>query len=102
MKEKTTSAPERLSDVALQSPRFAASSAMLISAIGSDDKGAIILGGLSLLILGFVMMPGNFTGEPNQQSSSNSFGHYIGTVIESGRRWANPLLLEEEGLPPSP
>ncbi len=42
--------------------------------------------------LGALMLRGHFTLQPNQGKVLILFGHYVGTVRDSGFFWANPLL----------
>ena len=70
---------------------FVAAIAVLILAKGSPEKVTLILTGVFLILLGLVMMPGNFTVQPNEAVVLQLFGRYIGTVKEPGLRWSNPF-----------
>ena len=70
---------------------FVAAIAVLILAEGSPEKVTLILTGVFLILLGLVMMPGNFTVQPNEAVVLQLFGRYIGTVKEPGLRWSNPF-----------
>lgn len=43
-------------------------------------------------ILGFILLSGLFTLQPNEGRILILFGDYLGTVRESGFFWANPFL----------
>jgi regulator of protease activity HflC (stomatin/prohibitin superfamily) len=96
MKEKTTTAPSGYLMLLVDLALFVAAIVLFLSAKGSPDKATLILSGLFLLILGFVMMPGNFTVQPNQAVVLQLFGRYIGTVKEPGLRWANPFYSKKK------
>jgi regulator of protease activity HflC (stomatin/prohibitin superfamily) len=96
MKEKTTTAPSGYLMLLVDLALFVVAIVLFLSAKGSPDKATLILSGLFLLILGFVMMPGNFTVQPNQAVVLQLFGRYIGTVKEPGLRWANPFYSKKK------
>ena len=96
MREKITSAPSGYLMLLVDLAIFAVAIGMLISAKGSDQRGTLIVGGLLLIVVGFVMMPGNFTVQPNQAIVLQLFGRYIGTVKEPGLRWANPFYSKKK------
>lgn len=96
MKEKTTTAPSGYLMLLVDLALFVAAIALFLSAKGSPDKAMLVLSGLFLLILGFVMMPGNFTVQPNQAVVLQLFGRYIGTVKEPGLRWSNPFYSKKK------
>ena len=49
------------------------------------------LGGIALVIAGFITMIGCFVIGPNEARVLTFFGRYAGTVKDAGLRWANPF-----------
>jgi len=91
MREKPITVPSGYLILLVNLIVFLAAIAVLILAKGSPEKVTLILTGVFLILLGFVMMPGNFTVQPNEAVVLQLFGRYIGTVKEPGLRWSNPF-----------
>jgi len=53
-------------------------------------------GGIGLLIVGFLLLLGNFVVGPNEARVLTFFGRYVGTVRDPGLRWANPFTMKRE------
>ena len=51
----------------------------------------LFIGGVLGIILAVILMPGFFTLQPNESRVLVLFGHYRGTVRESGFHWGNPF-----------
>jgi regulator of protease activity HflC (stomatin/prohibitin superfamily) len=51
-----------------------------------------IVGMISLVLASVYLISGFFTVQPNESKVLTLFGSYVGTVRESGLRWANPFL----------
>jgi regulator of protease activity HflC (stomatin/prohibitin superfamily) len=47
--------------------------------------------GVGLVLVGFVLLLGLFTVNPNEARVLQLFGRYVGTCRDEGLRWANPL-----------
>jgi regulator of protease activity HflC (stomatin/prohibitin superfamily) len=62
--------------------------------------GAILLTVLLVLSAVFVVL-GFFTLQPNEARVLILFGHYKGTVCDSGFHWANPFYARSRGLAPT-
>ncbi len=75
---------------------FGASPYCFFGARGSGEVAFYVVSGLLLLILGFVMFPGNFTVQPNQAVVLQLFGRYVGTVKDAGLRWSNPFYSKKK------
>jgi regulator of protease activity HflC (stomatin/prohibitin superfamily) len=52
---------------------------------------AQMLGSMAAMIVLFVLLAGFFVVEPNEARVLQLFGNYVGTVRETGLRWANPF-----------
>lgn len=91
MREKSIIVPSGYLILLVNLMIFVAAIAVLILAKGSPEKVTLILTGVFLILLGLVMMPGNFTVQPNEAVVLQLFGRYIGTVKEPGLRWSNPF-----------
>lgn len=96
MKERIQRAPSGYLMLLVNLAVFAASGYCFYSAKGSESVASLVMSGLGLLVLGFVMMPGNFTVQPNQAVVLQLFGRYIGTVKDEGLRWANPFYSKKK------
>jgi regulator of protease activity HflC (stomatin/prohibitin superfamily) len=53
-------------------------------------------GGVGLVVLGIIILRGNFVVGPNEARVLTFFGKYAGTVKEEGLRWANPFTTKRE------
>jgi regulator of protease activity HflC (stomatin/prohibitin superfamily) len=75
--------------------------ALLVSAVSahpaSGPDGARLLAALLLAAVGFVMLFGYFTLQPNEARVLVLFGSYRGTVRDSGFHWANPFYSRSLG-----
>lgn len=60
------------------------------------DPGLYIGGGLGLILVGLLLLAGNFVIGPNEARVLTFFGRYVGTVKDPGLRWANPFTAKRE------
>ena len=60
------------------------------------DPGAYVLGGMAMVVAGIIVLKGNFVIGPNEARVLTFFGRYVGTVKDSGLRWANPFATKRE------
>jgi len=67
-----------------------------MSAQHHDSPGPWIGGGIGLVVLGLILLMGNFVIGPNEARVLTFFGRYTGTVRDAGLRWANPFTLKRE------
>src|SRR5690606_8181895 len=49
-----------------------------------------------LLLVGLLLLAGNFVVGPNEARVLTFFGRYTGTVRDPGLRWANPFTVKRE------
>jgi regulator of protease activity HflC (stomatin/prohibitin superfamily) len=96
MKEQIQRAPSGYLMLLVNLAVFGASLYCFFAAKGSESAASFVISGIVLVILGFVMMPGNFTVQPNQAVVLQLFGRYIGTVKDEGLRWANPFYSKKK------
>ena len=96
MKERIERAPSGYLMLLINLAIFGASLSCFFTAKGSGEAATYIVSGLLLLILGFVMLPGNFTVQPNQAVVLQLFGRYVGTVKDAGLRWSNPFYSKKK------
>lgn len=70
----------------------------LVTAEGLDSPGRIW--GMALaaagLVTAFITLCGLFTVAPNQGAVLQLFGNYVGTVRETGLKWANPFYTKNK------
>ena len=59
--------------------------------MAAPNPGFRLLGSLLLFTVGFLMLHGHFTLQPNEARVLILFGAYKGTVRKSGFHWANPF-----------
>ena len=64
---------------------------MTVSAAAGGDVVLAVLG-IAAFVVDMVCLPGLFTVQPNEARALMLFGRYVGTVRETGLRWANPFL----------
>ena len=57
----------------------------------ADAPAMYVLGGIGLIIFGFILLGGCFVIGPNEARVLTFFGRYVGTVKDPGLRWANPF-----------
>lgn len=57
-------------------------------------QGKFILGGLALILLAVILLPGLFVVGPNESRVLVLFGRYTGTVKQNGFYWTNPFTLK--------
>ena len=63
-----------------------------VFAHGAATEGVLaIIGGVKLVVIGFIGLIGLFTVAPNQARVLQLFGSYKGTVKSPGLRWSNPF-----------
>ncbi len=60
------------------------------------DPGMYVLGGLGAVLAGVLILAGCFVIGPNEARVLTFFGRYVGTVRDSGLRWANPFTSKRE------
>src|SRR3984885_2801934 len=63
--------------------------------------GHLMAVALLISILGIISLRGHFTRQPNEARVLILFGHYRGTVRDSGFHWANPFYARYRGQVPS-
>ncbi len=71
-----------------------ASTVLAFTSAGAADAAPnwwLFAGGMVLLVLFFVLLPGFFTLQPNESRVLVLFGNYRGTVRQGGFHWANPF-----------
>jgi len=59
-----------------------------------EDPTMYGVGGVGLIVLGIVVLIGNFVVGPNEARVLTFFGRYTGTVRDQGLRWANPFTMK--------
>jgi regulator of protease activity HflC (stomatin/prohibitin superfamily) len=64
---------------------------MTVSAAVHGEVVVVVLG-CAAFVIDMVCLPGLFSVQPNQARALMLFGRYVGTVRETGLRWANPFL----------
>jgi regulator of protease activity HflC (stomatin/prohibitin superfamily) len=64
---------------------------MTVSAAVHGEVVVVVLG-CAAFVIDIVCLPGLFSVQPNQARALTLFGRYVGTVRETGLRWANPFL----------
>ena len=70
-----------------------------IDAYGSihrEPMAELIVPGVMLILADFVCWFGFFLVQPNQGRVVQLFGHYKGTVKETGLKWANPFYMKKK------
>ncbi len=78
------------------------SAAPLALALTSQPRpGHVIALAFLISILGLISLRGFFTLQPNEARVLILFGHYRGTVRDSGFHWANPFYARYRGQVPS-
>jgi regulator of protease activity HflC (stomatin/prohibitin superfamily) len=62
--------------------------------VSSAVRGEVVLVvlGIAAFVIDMVCLPGVFSVQPNEARALTLFGRYVGTVRETGLRWANPFL----------
>ncbi|TAH39257.1 MAG: SPFH domain-containing protein [Planctomycetota bacterium] len=68
-------------------------------ATAKDDPGlgvALLLAGLLVSSAGMIALLGHFTLQPNEARVLLLFGHYKGTVRDSGFHWTNPFMSKKK------
>ena len=58
--------------------------------------GPWVGGGIGLVVVGLLLLMGNFVIGPNEARVLTFFGRYTGTVRDAGLRWANPFTTKRE------
>lgn len=78
----------------LMLPILALATGLLVWALAASAGADMALGIVACVVGGVVLLAlwcGFFTLEPNQAAVLTLFGRYVGTVRDTGLRWANPL-----------
>lgn len=78
----------------LMLPILALATGLLVWALATSAGADMALGIVACVVGGVVLLAlwcGFFTLEPNQAAVLTLFGRYVGTVRDTGLRWANPL-----------
>jgi regulator of protease activity HflC (stomatin/prohibitin superfamily) len=73
---------------------------LAIAATSQPRPGGLIALALLVSVLGIVSMRGLFSLQPNEGRVLILFGHYRGTVRDSGFHWANPFYSKYRGRVP--
>src|SRR5258706_2912663 len=62
--------------------------------VSSAVRGEVVVVvlGIAAFVVDIVCLPGLFSVQPNEARALTLFGRYVGTVRETGLRWANPFL----------
>jgi hypothetical protein len=60
-----------------------------------EPKGGTVFTGVTLMVVSFLLSAGFFTVHPNKGVVLQLFGKYIGTVTQTGLRWANPFFTKK-------
>ncbi len=58
----------------------------------------MVVGAVLIFIVLLVCCLGFFMVHPNQARVLTLFGTYVGSALETGLRWANPVLCQEGGF----
>ncbi|MBE7493589.1 MAG: SPFH domain-containing protein [Verrucomicrobiaceae bacterium] len=69
----------------------------LVSAAEHDRFSWLILFGPPIALFGIIMLCGHFTLQPNESRVMILFGHYHGSIRQSGFFWANPFYARSRG-----
>jgi regulator of protease activity HflC (stomatin/prohibitin superfamily) len=99
MKEKLLTPPSGYTMLAVVFAMYVMAVSSFVHAKSAElevSPGWFVLFGLLLMVLGFFFMIGLFTIAPNQAAILQLFGHYKGTVKETGLRWANPFYTKRK------
>jgi regulator of protease activity HflC (stomatin/prohibitin superfamily) len=68
----------------------------VLTAQHPQSPGPYIGGGVGLILVGLLLLSGNFVVGPNEARVLTFFGQYTGTVRDAGLRWANPFTMKRE------
>ena len=90
MKERLVSAPSGIPALIGLIVLLLADGAWFVHSIQSQTIWAVITAILIAIVL-LVCLGGFFTVAPNEGKELQFFGRYVGTVRDSGPRWANPF-----------
>ena len=72
-----------------------------IAATTYPRPGPVIAMAVLISVLGIISLRGHFTLQPNEARVLILFGHYRGTVRDSGFHWANPFYARYRGQVPN-
>ena len=64
---------------------------LIVSSAVHGNVPLVVLG-VAAFVIDVVCLPGLFSVQPNEARALMLFGRYVGTVRETGLRWANPFL----------
>jgi regulator of protease activity HflC (stomatin/prohibitin superfamily) len=64
---------------------------LIVSSAVHGNVPLVVLG-IATFVCDVVCLPGLFSVQPNEARALTLFGRYVGTVRETGLRWANPFL----------
>jgi regulator of protease activity HflC (stomatin/prohibitin superfamily) len=68
----------------------------VLTAQHQQNPGPYVGGGIGLIVVGLLLLMGNFVVGPNEARVLTFFGRYTGTVRDAGLRWANPFTSKRE------
>jgi regulator of protease activity HflC (stomatin/prohibitin superfamily) len=68
----------------------------VLSAQHQQNPGPYVGFGVGLIVVGLLLLMGNFVVGPNEARVLTFFGRYTGTVRDAGLRWANPFTTKRE------
>jgi regulator of protease activity HflC (stomatin/prohibitin superfamily) len=71
---------------------FGGVAVVIASAVARNGWG--VLPGVLSVVLALFLLPGLFSVQPNEARVLTLFGRYVGTVHETGLRWANPFAIK--------
>jgi regulator of protease activity HflC (stomatin/prohibitin superfamily) len=72
-----------------------------IAATTYPRPGSVMAVAVLISVLGIISLRGHFTLQPNEARVLILFGHYHGTVRDSGFHWANPFYARYRGQVPT-
>ena len=90
IKERLRTAPSGWLALAILLPVLPFAVFLFAGGIVRDDV-RVVLSSVFILAADIILLAGLFMVEPNQARVVQLFGRYVGTVRDTGLRWANPL-----------
>jgi hypothetical protein len=67
-----------------------------LTAQHAQNPAPYAIGGVVAVLVGLLLLMGNFVVGPNEARVLTFFGRYTGTVRDAGLRWANPFTMKRE------
>ncbi len=74
----------------------AAAALFVLTAQHAQNPAPYAAGGIAAVLVGLILLMGNFVVGPNEARVLTFFGRYTGTVRDAGLRWANPFTMKRE------